>query len=66
MAPVQSGEKASWDRAPQVAVVWLLSGIAAYIGVVAFETFASRAAFAAETMTRALATQPLLRRPSIN
>ncbi|GLI96042.1 DUF2182 domain-containing protein [Methylocystis echinoides] len=43
---------ATWAFLAGYMVVWLLSGIAAYIGAIAFEAFASRAAFSAETMNR--------------
>ncbi|WP_051133899.1 DUF2182 domain-containing protein [Methylocystis sp. ATCC 49242] len=43
---------ATWAFLGGYMIVWLLSGVAAYIGAVAFEAFASRAAFSAETMNR--------------
>jgi predicted metal-binding membrane protein len=43
---------ATWAFLAGYMVVWLLSGSAAYIGAVAFEAFASRAALSAETMNR--------------
>ncbi|GLI95204.1 hypothetical protein LMG27198_41960 [Methylocystis echinoides] len=43
---------ATWAFLAGYMIVWLLSGVAAYIGAVAFEAFASRAAFSAETTNR--------------
>lgn len=43
---------ATWVFLAGYMIVWLLSGVAAYVGAVAFEAFASRAGFSAETMNR--------------
>jgi predicted metal-binding membrane protein len=43
---------ATWAFLAGYMIVWLLSGVAAYIGAVSFEAFASRAAFSAETTNR--------------
>ncbi len=43
---------ATWAFLAGYMIVWMLSGVAAYLGAVAFEALAARAAFSAETTLR--------------